>query len=66
MDEQAVKFGAQVRSDNYSFQSKLAKQNASNAMTGGYFGALAQGIGGVTRLTNPYQQYGAYQRYGEA
>jgi hypothetical protein len=59
LDEQATRYNAQVASDNDVFQSRLARQNASSAMTGGYFGALAQGIGGVTKMLNPYQQYGS-------
>lgn len=67
LDEQAVKYSAQVQSDNYRFQSSLARQNARNAMTGGYLGALATGINAFTQtasmgaqrtmISNPYQRF---------
>jgi hypothetical protein len=69
LDEQAIKYSAQVQSDNYRFQSSLARQNASSAMTGGYLSALATGINGFTQISsqnqqrtmisNPYAQYPA-------
>lgn len=64
LDEQAVKYGAQVRADNYAFESKLARQNAGNAMAGGFLGAAGNIVGGLsqqmsinanrTMITNPY------------
>ncbi|KFB11028.1 hypothetical protein [Nitratireductor basaltis] len=65
MDEQAIKFGAQIRSDNYAFESRLARTNASNAMAGGAIGALGSVVNGFTQqssfnqqrtmIRNPYQ-----------
>ncbi len=67
LDEQAIRYGAQVQSDNYRFQSGLARSNAKSAMTGGYMGALATGFNtfsGIsqtnqqrTMISNPYTQY---------
>lgn len=67
LDEQAIKYGAQVQSDNYRFQASLARMNARNAMTGGVLGALATGINGVnqwqtqqqqrTMISNPYLRH---------
>lgn len=67
LDEQAIRYGAQVQSDNYRFQSGLARSNAKSAMTGGYLGALATGVNAFTgisqtnqqrtMITNPYTQY---------
>jgi hypothetical protein len=69
LDEQAVKYSAQVQSDNYTFESKLARQNASNAMTGGFIGAAGSLVNGLaqqmninanrTMVTNPYLAAGA-------
>lgn len=66
LDEQAIKYSAQVQSDNYRFQSSMARQNARNAMTGGYLGALSTGINAFTQMasmgmqrtmiSNPYQR----------
>lgn len=68
LDEQAIKYSAQVQSDNYRFQSSMARQNARNAMTGGYLGALSTGINAFTQMasmgmqrtmiSNPYQRLG--------
>ena len=67
LDEQAIRYGAQVQSDNYRFQSGLARSNAKSAMTGGYMGALATGVNAFTgisqmnqqrtMISNPYTQY---------
>ncbi len=67
LDEQAIKYGAQVQSDNYRFQASLARSNARSATTGGYLGALATGINAFssmsqmnqqrTMISNPYQRY---------
>ena len=67
LDEQAIRYGAQVQSDNYRFQSGLARSNAKSAMTGGYLGALATGVNAFTgvsqtnqqrtMISNPYTQY---------
>lgn len=69
LDEQAIRYGAQVQSDNYRFQAGLARSNASSAMTGGYLGALATGVNTLssshasnqqrTMITNPYVFAGA-------
>lgn len=67
LDEQAIRYGAQVQSDNYRFQSGLARSNAKIAMTGGYMGALATSVNAFTgisqtnqqrtMISNPYTQY---------
>ncbi len=69
LDEQAIRYGAQVQSDNYRFQAGLARSNARSAMTGGYLGALATGVNTLsnvntaiaqrTVITNPYVSAGA-------
>jgi hypothetical protein len=69
LDEQAIKYSAQVQSDNYTFESKLARQNASNSMAGGFIGAAGNLVGGLaqqmninanrTMVTNPYLAAGA-------
>ncbi len=69
LDEQAIRYGSQVQSDNYRFQAGLARSNARSAQIGGYMGALATGINtftGVqtananrTTITNPYVNSGA-------
>ena len=67
LDEQAIRYGAQVQSDNYRFQAGLSRSNAKSAMTGGYMGALATGVNAFTgisqqnqqrtMISNPYTQY---------
>lgn len=67
LDEQAIRYGAKVQSDNYRFQSGLARSNAKSAMTVGYMGALASGVNAFTSISqqnqqrtmisNPYTQY---------
>lgn len=69
LDEQAIRYGSQVQSDNYRFQAGLARSNASSAMTGGYMGALATGVNTFTSvntananrtmITNPYVNAGS-------
>lgn len=64
LDEQAVKYSAQVRSDNYAFEGRLARANAKSAMMGGFLGAAGAIVGGLsqqvqinanrTMITNPY------------
>lgn len=53
LDEQAIRYGAQVQSDNYRFQSGLARSNAKSAMTGGYMGALATGVNAFSSVNQP-------------
>ena len=72
LDEQAIRYGAQVQSDNYRFQAGLARSNASSAMTGGFLGALATGVNTLssvntmntqrTMIINPYTQYDLAKR----
>lgn len=69
LDEQAVRYGAQVRADNLNWSAKLSRMNASNAMTGGVFGALGTMVSGLsqqanqnsqrTMISNPYAAFGA-------
>ncbi|MGB3390081.1 MAG: hypothetical protein WBA88_19095, partial [Pseudaminobacter sp.] len=64
LDEQAIRYGAQVRSDNLMFESKMARMNAGSAMIGGALGALSSVVGGLsqqadqnsqrTMIRNPY------------
>lgn len=68
LDEQAIKFGAQIRSDNLAFESQMSKINAKNAMAGGILGAAGDIVGGLaktfdqrqrrTTITNPYLNMG--------
>lgn len=65
LDEQAIRYGAKVQSDNYRFQSSLASSNAKSAMTGGYLGALSTGVNAFTSanqgqrtvIANPFTKY---------
>jgi hypothetical protein len=56
LDEQAVKYGAKVRSDNLTFESQLAKMNAGNAMVGGVFGAMGSLVNGLSNMSQQNQQ----------
>src|SRR5690606_8544899 len=38
LDEQAIRYGAKVRSDNLMFESQMSKMNARNSMIGGILG----------------------------
>jgi len=74
LDEQSIRYGAQVESDNYRFQGALARSNAKSAMTGGYLGALATGVNSLsnanptagspqrTVISNPFTQYNRAKR----
>ena len=74
LDEQAIRYGSQVDSDNYRFQAGLARSNAKSAMTGGYLGALASGVNSLssanpragsaqrTVISNPFTQYNRAKR----
>ena len=65
LDEQAIKYGAKVRSDNLMFESGLARSNANMSMVGGILGgvgALASGFSEAskfrqsrTMIRNPYE-----------
>lgn len=65
LDEQAILYGAKVRSDNLRYEAKIAGMNAKHAMIGGALGAFGDVLGGVTRqramnenrtmLSNPYE-----------
>ena len=69
LDEQAIRYGAQVTSDNYRFQAGLARSNAKSAQMGGYLGALSTGVNTLsgintqnqqrTMISNPYVNAGA-------
>lgn len=64
LDEQAIKYGAKIRSDNYAFESSMAKMNAGQARLGGTIGALGSFVSGIndqinqnaqrTLIRNPY------------
>lgn len=56
LDEQAIKYGSKIRSDNYAFESRLAKMNAGQARLGGAIGALGTLVGGVTNQINQNAQ----------
>jgi hypothetical protein len=49
LDEQAIKYGAKVKSDNLRFESQLARMNARSAMTGGVIGAIGSVVNGFTQ-----------------
>ena len=48
LDEQAIRYGAEVNARNYGFQAELAQSNAKRAMTGGIIGASSRMIGGFS------------------
>lgn len=64
LDEQAIRFGSQIRSDNYTFEAGMARANAKAARTGGIISAIgigvntasqiAQSASGRTMIRNPY------------
>jgi hypothetical protein len=68
LDEQTIKSGAKIESDNQAFTAKMAEMNASNAMFGGALGAISPFINAFsekkqrnqqrTFVTNPYAQAG--------
>lgn len=68
LDEQAIKFGSQIKADNLRFEAQMSRMNARNAMIGGGLGALSSVVGGIsqareqnarrTMITNPYLAYG--------
>jgi hypothetical protein len=68
LDEQAIKFGARVKTDNLRFQAGQARSNAGTAMFGAVLGAAGNVAGGFARqqdfqsrrtfITNPYLTYG--------
>ena len=69
LDEQAIRYGAQMRADNARFEASQARSNAGSAMVGGALGAITPFIGAVsqqrqqnrlaTMIRNPYVSYGA-------
>lgn len=64
LDEQAIRYDANVRADNQRFQARLARANAGNAILGGFLNAAGTVAGGYanwqdkqdqrTLLRNPY------------
>lgn len=68
LDEEAVLYGAKVRSENRRFEARLARNNATSAMVGGVLNAASNVVGGLssastlaterTMLTNPYARVG--------
>lgn len=52
LDEQAIRYGAEIESDNYKYQANLARSNAKSAMAGGVMGALSSGVNAFTGATN--------------
>lgn len=55
LDEQAIKYGAKVQSDNLAFESGLAKSNAGSAMVGGILGAASSLVGGFSKMSENRQ-----------
>jgi hypothetical protein len=65
LDEQAIRYGAKVRSDNLRFEGSMARMNANQALVGGAFGAAGDVFGGImsqrsynqnrTMIRNPYE-----------
>lgn len=66
LDEQAIKYGAQLRSDNARFEGAQARANASSAMSGGVIGAITPFVNAFsqasqnkrTRIMNIYAMGG--------
>lgn len=68
LDEQAIKYGAQLRSDNARFEGAQARANASSAMAGGVIGAITPFVNAfsqdrqnkrmATMIANPYAMAG--------
>jgi len=56
LDEQAVRYGAQVRADNLNWSAKMSRMNASNAMTGGVIGALGSVVNGMSQQADQNNQ----------
>ena len=50
IDVQTIRYGAQIRSDNYAFSARMARMNASHAMAGGAIGALSPLVGGFRSM----------------
>ncbi|MEY5060759.1 MAG: hypothetical protein RIS45_680 [Planctomycetota bacterium] len=56
LDKMAIRRNAQFRSNLSMYESKVAKMNASTARTGGYIGAIAPVLSGVTSSYDIYQK----------
>lgn len=56
LDEQAIKYGAQIKADNYTFEARLAKMNASNTMAGSIIGAISPMINAFSNISSNNQQ----------
>lgn len=64
LDEQAIRYGAQLRSSNARFEGAMARSNASSAMAGGVIGAISPFVNAFsqarqnnqnkTMISNPY------------
>lgn len=56
LDEQAVKYGAQLRSDNATFEGGQARANASSARTSGIIGAITPFVNAFSSARQKSQQ----------
>lgn len=70
LDEQAIRYGATIKRDNYRFEAGMAKMNGTSALVGGALGAITPFINASTSrssvnqqrtmIQNPYLQQGMY------
>lgn len=54
LDKQAIRHGAQFRANLARYEASVARSNATSAKIGGFIGAAAPLINGMTGLGNPY------------
>jgi hypothetical protein len=54
MDKMAIRFGAQGRSQSAAYEGQIAKMNASSARIGGFIGAIAPMVNGVSGLQTSF------------
>jgi hypothetical protein len=56
LDKMAIRYNSTFRSNLSLYESKVAKMNASTAKTGGYIGAIAPALSGITSSFDTYQR----------
>lgn len=59
MDIGAIRWSARSQAQNLEYQSKLEKINARSQQIGGYLGAAAGVLGGISKFTTLGKPYGA-------
>lgn len=52
MDRQAIRYGRDVTVSNYNYKAQIDTMNAKAAKTASYFKAAAEGISGLTKLSD--------------